>query len=163
MTAPQTPAARRMRIADLISQREISSQEQLREVLAAEGINVTQATLSRDLVDIGAVRIRDGAGHARYMLTAQDELHEAEGANQRLGRTLADLLVQVECSGNIVVIRTPPGAAQYLASALDRAGWAAIMGTVAGDDTVFIVTRDVDGGASLSKQLITYAEKGRMP
>lgn len=160
MTTPHTPTARRMRIADLIAQQPVSSQHQLRQLLADEGVAVTQATLSRDLVDLGAIRARAESGRFRYVLPTADDRSQEQMIEHRVARALTDLVVRVEHSGNMVVVRTPPGAAQYLASALDRAGWSNLLGTVAGDDTVFMVARDLDGGVELTERILAFAEKG---
>jgi transcriptional regulator of arginine metabolism len=133
----------------------------LRGVLAQEGFAVTQATLSRDLVDLGAVKVAQEDGRAVYTLVADVGIDPgAEMA--RLARAAHELVVSVESSGNIVVVRTPPGGAQYLASAFDRASWSEILGSVAGDDTVLLVTRGVDAGAGAAAEILTMAE-GRSP
>ncbi len=161
MTSPRTQAARRTRISEVIASRSIHSQEELRGVLAQEGFAVTQATLSRDLVDLGAVKVAQEDGRAVYTLLP--EASADPGAEMaRLARAAHELVVSVESSGNIVVVRTPPGGAQYLASAFDRALWAEILGSVAGDDTVLLVTRGVDAGASVAAEILTMAE-GRSP
>ncbi len=158
MVTPDTPTARRSRIARLITDQAITSQEQLRAMLADEGLVVTQATLSRDLADLGAVKHVGSDGRSVYALP-EDPEHPAPG-DHRLGRILAEVLVGADYSGNIVVLRTPPGAAQYLASAIDHSGWDLIIGTVAGDDTVLIVSRDPTGGAGLADRLLALAQKG---
>ncbi|MDP4676342.1 MAG: arginine repressor [Candidatus Nanopelagicales bacterium] len=161
MSAPRTPAARRMRMRDLIATQTIHSQAQLQDLLEDEGFCVTQATVSRDLTEIGAVRNASSAGPTRYVLAEFEQSLVSAGPDDRLNRTLAELVVQAEHSANIVVVRTPPGAAQYLASVLDRAGWSTILGTVAGDDTVLLVTRDAEGGAQLNRSIVQLAEKGQ--
>lgn len=164
MVVPDTPTARRSRIARILARHRITSQEQLRGLLASEGMVVTQATLSRDLSDLGAVKRRSEDGRTLYVLPEErvstGPLTAAAGGDARLGRTLADVLVSADHSGNIVVLRTPPGAAQYLASAVDQAGWESVIGTVAGDDTVLIVSRDPRGGAALARHLLELARKG---
>lgn len=158
MTAPRTPAARRMRIADIIAARAVSSQGELRQILAEEGIDVTQATLSRDLLDLGARKVPSATGAPAYAIPdVGDSWSEPE--ESKLARTAAELLVSAEHSANIVVVRTPPGGAQYLASAIDRSHWTPVLGTVAGDDTVLIVTRDPRGGAALARRLLAMAEQ----
>lgn len=127
-------------------------------MLADEGLIVTQATLSRDLADLGAVKHVGSDGRSVYTLP-EDPEHPAPG-DQRLGRILAEVLIGADHSGNIVVLRTPPGAAQYLASAIDHSGWEHIIGTVAGDDTVLIVSKDPEGGERLADRLLTLAQKG---
>lgn len=157
MSAPRTQAARRMRIAEVLAERPIRSQGELREVLAAEGFAVTQATLSRDLVDLGAIKSLDGDGRPHYALAAEVGIEPiAEPA--RLARTAHELVVSAAHSGNIVVVRTPPGAAQYLASVIDRSGWAPVLGTVAGDDTVLVVTVESAAAAEVVEEILAMAE-----
>lgn len=157
MTAPRTQAARRTVIADVITRQRIHSQEELRTALAAEGFAVTQATLSRDLVDLGAMKVPHGDGRSVYALPTERPAEPAADAG-RLTRALHELAVSVEHSLNIVVVRTPPGGAQYLASAFDGAHWESILGTVAGDDTVLIVTRGADAGAEVAEAIVAMAE-----
>lgn len=153
MTAPQTKAARHARIDALIRQRPVRSQTELAELLAADGIQVTQATLSRDLEELGAVKV-GGA----YLIPEDGNrpLRASEQAPARLVRLLRELLTGADASGNLVVLRTPPGAAQFLASALDRSGLPDVIGTIAGDDTILVVARDVMGGPALADKLSTW-------
>ncbi|MCG5444474.1 arginine repressor [Micromonospora sp. NIE79] len=161
MTAPLTRAARHARIVELIRERTIRSQTELADLLAADGVGVTQATLSRDLEELGAVKVRGGDGPAVYLIPedGQRPLRDAEAAPARLVRLLRELLNGVDSSGNIAVLRTPPGAAQYLASALDRAGLPEIVGTIAGDDTILVVAREAVGGAALGDKLAGWARR----
>ncbi|NJP34875.1 arginine repressor [Micromonospora thermarum] len=161
MTAPLTRAARHGRIVELIRDKAIHSQTELAELLAGEGILVTQATLSRDLKELGAVTVRGGDGRGVYLIPEDGHrpLREAEAAPARLVRLLHELLNGVDSSGNIAVLRTPPGAAHYLASALDRAGLPEVVGTIAGDDTILVVAREADGGAVLGDKLAGWARR----
>jgi transcriptional regulator of arginine metabolism len=154
LTQPATKVARQARIADLVARRPVRSQSELARLLAADGLVVTQATLSRDLEELGASKVRDDTGALRYAVDADG----ARASEDRLARTLADLLESAEPSGNLVVVRTPPGAANFLASALDRAGHPDVLGTVAGDDTVLVVTRRANGGAALARHLVRLAD-----
>jgi len=127
----------------------------LTRLLADSGVEVTQATLSRDLEELGAVKLRgsDGAP-ASYVLPPENApLRPAQGAPARLTRMLADLLIAAEGSANLAVLRTPPGAAHYLASALDRAALHEVVGTIAGDDTLMVVAREPLTGAQLVARL----------
>jgi transcriptional regulator of arginine metabolism len=144
VTGPVTRAGRHARIVELVRQRAIRSQTELAEVLAADGVQVTQATLSRDLEELRAVKV-GGA----YLIPEDGTrpLREVEDAPARLHRLLRELLTGVDASGNIAVLRTPPGAAQFLASALDRSGLTDLVGTIAGDDTILVVARDDTPGA----------------
>lgn len=154
MTAaqPGSRTARQARIADLLAEHRVSSQAQLVELLAAEGIEIAQATLSRDLDELGARKIRDEVGGSRYSIV-EDALAVSNGAVSRMRRVLDELLVSIDYSGSIAVVRTPPGAAQYLASVIDRAGLREIVGTIAGDDTVMCLAREPLSGADLAQRL----------
>jgi len=160
MTAPGTKAARQERIANLIRASDIRSQTELVELLADSDIHVTQATLSRDLEELRAVKVR-GA----YMIPEDGEraLRPAEQATARLVRLLRELLTGVDHSGHLVVLRTPPGAAQFLASAIDRTGLPDIVGTIAGDDTILVVAReepaDSTAGALLAAKLHAWSQE----
>ena len=158
----QTKAGRQQRIGELLGRRPVRSQAQLAELLADDGIGVTQATLSRDLVQMGAVRVRGDGGELVYAVAGEggDRTPRAgDGvADARLARVAAEVLVSAEASANLVVLRTPPGAAHYLASALDHADLGDLLGTIAGDDTVLLVSRDPGGGAHLAAQLLAVAE-----
>lgn len=159
MTSPLTRTARHARIVELIRDKAVRSQTELADLLAAEGVQVTQATLSRDLEELGAVKVRGGDGPAVYLIPEDGHrpLRDAEAAPARLVRLLRELLTGVDASGNITVLRTPPGAAQFLASALDRAGLPEVVGTIAGDDTILVVARDAIGGAALGERLSAWA------
>jgi transcriptional regulator of arginine metabolism len=139
-------AQRQHRVARLLADHAVTSQAQLVELLAAEeGVAATQATVSRDLEDMGAIKVRVAGGETVY---AVPELPSDQRAPEsHLRRVFSEWVVQVAHSGNLVVLRTPPGSAHVVASALDRSGWDDILGTVAGDDTlVVIVAEGVEGG-----------------
>ncbi|MEU9509663.1 arginine repressor [Micromonospora sp. NPDC048170] len=161
MTAPLTRAARHARIVELIRDKAIHSQTELADLLSSDGTQVTQATLSRDLKELGAVTVRGGDGRAVYLIPEDGHrpLRDAETAPARLVRLLHELLNGVDASGNIAVLRTPPGAAHYLASALDRAGLPEVVGTIAGDDTILVVAREAVGGAALGDKLAGWARR----
>jgi transcriptional regulator of arginine metabolism len=155
--APHSKVARQARIASLLSDREVHSQTQLVALLAAHDVEVTQATLSRDLEEMGATKIRrPGVG---MIYTVGDEAPGpvlralADATEGRVSRLAAELVVSVDASANLVVVRTPPGGAHLLASAIDRAGLADVIGTVAGDDTVLLVTRSPKGGQRVADRL----------
>ena len=162
----QTKTSRQQRIVQLLTRQEVSSQSQLAQLLTAEGIEVTQATLSRDLVELQAEKVRGSAGSLVYRLppeggTARPVGAEGELLEARLPRLAEGLLVSAEASGNLVVVRTPPGGAQYLASAMDRSVMPDVLGTIAGDDTVLLVSRDPAGGDRLAERLLDLAEGRR--
>ena len=154
MTAKATPevaatrAGRQARIVALLSAREVHSQAELAGLLADEGIDVTQATLSRDLEELGAVKLRGADGGTGIYVVPEDgsPVKGISGGTERMSRLLGELLVSTDASGNLAVLRTPPGAAHYLASAIDRAALPSVVGTVAGDDTILLVARA--GGAN---------------
>ena len=150
-----TRVARQARIVDLITRTAIRSQSELASMLAADGIEVTQATLSRDLEELGAVKLRGPEGGAPvYALPEDGHPMRASGSGtSRLARLLGELLVSVDASGNLAVLRTPPGAAQYLASAMDRAALHDVVGTIAGDDTILVVAREPLTGTELARRI----------
>jgi transcriptional regulator of arginine metabolism len=159
-TPPPTRAGRHSRIVALVRSRPVHSQAELVRLLADEGLAVTQATLSRDLEELGAIKLRgaDG-GPAAYVVPEEGTgpLRAAQGPPARLVRVLEELLTGADSSGNLAVLRTPPGAAQYLASAIDRSGLPDTVGTIAGDDTILAVSRDPAGGAALAELLLRWA------
>jgi transcriptional regulator of arginine metabolism len=156
-----TRTARQGRIVELVSQRAIRSQSELAKTLAMEGIDVTQATLSRDLDELGAVKLRGADGGAPVYVIPEDgsPVRGVQGGTSRLARVLGELLVSVDHSANLAVLRTPPGAAQFLASALDRAALNDIVGTIAGDDTIIVVAREPLTGADLAERISSLAER----
>jgi transcriptional regulator of arginine metabolism len=161
MTSVPSRSARQARIRELVEAQAVTSQTHLAALLAGSGIEVTQATLSRDLEELGAIKMRgsDGAP-ASYVLPPENApLRPAQTAPARLTRLLADLLTGAEGSANLAVLRTPPGAAQFLASALDKVGLPDVLGTIAGDDTVLVISREADGGAALADRLRALAER----
>jgi transcriptional regulator of arginine metabolism len=206
--APATKAARQARIAAILAREQVHSQEQLAGLLSQYGgIHVTQATLSRDLDELGVVRLRAADGTLVYVLPGdpggpgsppgtafeypertgpaddrtvprpagetatggagrpsaakQEGKETAPAGSSRLVRYLKELLTSAEASANLVVLRTPAGAAQFLASAIDHAAWPAILGTVAGDDTVLVIARDPVGGEALAAEFRRQAERRR--
>jgi transcriptional regulator of arginine metabolism len=187
--SPATKTARHAKITGILSQpgEPVRSQEELADRLAEVGIRVTQATLSRDLDELGAVRLRGPGGALVYALPpdpAEVPVNEGDDAIFRqaaaaiaglagfaagtptaaaagLAKVASDLLVSAEASGNLVVLRTPPGAAQLMASMIDRTAMHAVLGTVAGDDTVLVVARDPAGGDDLANLLLRLADRRR--
>lgn len=151
MGTARSRVARQGRIVELITQRSVHSQSELLALLESEGIGATQATLSRDLDELGAVKLRGADGGVGVYVIPDDgsPVRGIEGGTARLSRLLGDLLVSADASGNLAVLRTPPGAAHYLASALDRAALHDVVGTIAGDDTLVVVAREPRTGAQL--------------
>ena len=163
MSVAGTKAARQQKIAELLTIHPVRSQAELAELLADAGVAVTQGTVSRDLVELDAFRVRDSRGVLVYAVPGEGgdrTARPADGsvtAEQRLARLCHELLVSAEASANLVVLRTPPGAAQFLASAFDKAQVPDVLGTIAGDDTVLIIGRDPDGGAALAENFLALA------
>lgn len=163
---PHTKNARQQRIVELVTAHEVRSQTELAELLAQHGLQVTQATLSRDLVDLDAMKVRSASGALVYAVPGEGgdrspaAPRETAAATQRLSRLCAELLVSAEPSGNLVVLRTPPGAAQFLASAFDKAELPEVLGTIAGDDTVLVIARDPAGGSELADRFVSLADGG---
>jgi len=201
-SAPATKAARQARIAAILATAQVHSQEQLAVLLDRyAGMHVAQATLSRDLDELGVVRLRAADGSLVYALPGEPggpgsragigldfpertqpsltppappaaeaasdpappvtEHPEPPASSGRLGKYLRELLTSAESSANLVVLRTPAGAAQFLASVIDHAAWPAILGTVAGDDTVLVIARDPSGGDALAADFRRLAERRR--
>lgn len=160
--SPLTKHARQARVAEMIARHPVRSQTELARLLAADGVQVTQATLSRDLEELGAAKVR-GPGGALVYAVGAGTLAPEESVQLRLSRLCEELLVTAEANGDLVVLRTPPGAAQLLASALDRTALPEVMGTIAGDDTVLLVCRAGGGsrgrtGPELAARLLRLAE-----
>jgi len=209
-SAPATKAARQARIASILAMEQVHSQEQLAGLLERyAGMHVAQATLSRDLDELGVVRLRAADGSLVYALPGEPggpgarpgagfdfpertrpapasavapgvELDPgveppgqpgqpaagtgeppAGGPSARMARYIKELLTSVDSSANLVVLRTPAGAAQFLASAIDHAAWTSILGTVAGDDTILVISRDPAGGDALAAEFRRLAERRR--
>jgi transcriptional regulator of arginine metabolism len=162
--------ARHARIIAVLAEQPVRSQTELARALDAAGFHVTQATLSRDLEELGAVKLRAPDGGLPVYVVPEDgapitargaaddphrgPLREPGRNPRRLARLLGELLVSAEASGNLVVLRTPPGASNFLASALDRANLPEVLGTVAGDDTILVIAREPNGGRWLADHLV---------
>jgi transcriptional regulator of arginine metabolism len=147
---------RQHRILRILEQQPVSSQGQLVQLLESEGIVATQATVSRDLEELGAVKVRIPGGTLAYAIPDYTR-GERAGSDDHLKRLMSEFVLEVAHSANIVVLRTPPGSAHVVGSALDRAGVPDILGTVAGDDTLFLVVKESVGGAALAADLAALA------
>ena len=184
MTTPLTKTARHARIADILAREQVRSQEELADLLERyAGVHVTQATLSRDLDELGIVRLRSGGalvyslpeepggpgshpggpgsqsggtGARAAGVSGSESPHDA-----RLARYLGELMTSAEASANLVVLRTPAGAAQFLASVIDHAVLPSVLGTVAGDDTVLLIARHPAGGDALAADFLRSANRRR--
>ncbi len=156
MTAT-TRTARQARVVDLLGRHDVRSQGELLTLLARDGIEVTQATLSRDLVEVGAVKVRRDRTLVYAVPGRNGELPSAATHSDlpaRLRRACEELLVSARSSGNQVVVRTPPGAANYLASCIDQSHLGDILGTIAGDDTILIITTTASTGRTVAARLM---------
>lgn len=146
---------RQHRIARLLEGNAVTSQVQLVELLADDGVVATQATVSRDLEELGAVKVRVPGGETVYAIPELPK--DRVAPEEHLRRVLGDWVVEVAHSANLVVLRTPPGSAHVVASALDRAGLDDIIGTVAGDDTIMVVASERAGGSKVAERLSALA------
>jgi transcriptional regulator of arginine metabolism len=164
-SVPQTRAARHRRIVEILNRQPVRSQSQLAKLLADDGLGVTQATLSRDLDELNAVKIRGAGGELIYAVPSEGGFRTPQAPlghsakEERMARLAGELLISAEASANLVVLRTPPGGAQFLASAIDAAEVHDILGTIAGDDTVLLISREPDGGQALADHLLRLAQK----
>jgi transcriptional regulator of arginine metabolism len=146
---------RQHRIIRLLEEQAVSSQAQLVELLAADGIVATQATVSRDLEDLRALKVRIPGGTMAYAIP--EHAKEASAPDDHLRRVMGEFVVDVAHSGNLVLLRSPPGSAHVVGSALDRSGLRDLLGTVAGDDTVLVVCAEGADGAKVADQLAAFA------
>lgn len=178
---PPTKTARHAQISAILARERVRSQEELAELLERyASLHVTQATLSRDLDELGVVRLRAPGGGLVYAMPGQQHglMSRPDGVadpaepdvnrdvtevahSARLGRYLVELLTSAEGSANLAVLRTQAGAAQFLASIIDHETLPSVIGTVAGDDTILIVTRDPAGGGALAADFLRWAGRRR--
>ena len=154
MTDSADTRARRAAIVELIRTRNVATQAELRELLSARGFDVTQATLSRDIRDLGLVkRSSDGAYQQQGA-----EPQVAPAAGFALQRAMAEYASGVACVQQLIVVRTGPGMAQPLALAIDRAKLDEVVGTLAGDDTILVISQDARHARALAKQLEAWSQ-----
>lgn len=160
-----TRTARQQFILDLITREEIRTQSELRAKLAEAGLAVTQATLSRDLDEIGAVKVQNQNGHSIYAIAQAGDpsrtpqpLLDAD-SQARLSRVASEVVTGVDAALNQVVIHTKSGAAHYLAGAIDRHVWPEVLGSVAGDDTVLVITKDVESATKVQDLLLSLVSR----
>lgn len=154
-------ADRQRALAKLLRSRQVGSQARLLELLRLQGFDATQATVSRDLEDLGAIKVRNAEGHPVYALPDAGESEPAQ--REELQRALSLWLESAVPSGNLVVLRTPPGHAHALAAALDQAAIDDIAGTVAGDDTVLVVCADGISGKAMARWLRAIGAGSPLP
>jgi transcriptional regulator of arginine metabolism len=142
--------ARQERIVTIIRRQNVASQEELSELLEREAVVVTQSTLSRDIRELGAVKSR-----GRYQVAA---VRNSVPSPESVRWAFQQFLLRSEVSGNILMLRTPPGSAHSLGVVLDSIEWPEILGTVAGDDTVFVLLRNRHLGNKVLKRIREYSE-----
>ncbi|MXW42606.1 MAG: arginine repressor [Acidimicrobiia bacterium] len=148
---------RQFRIAEILKRELVASQSYLVKLLAADGVMITQATASRDLDDLGAVKVPTGGGSV-YVIP--ESTSEQVAPDHHLKRVLGEWVVAVGWSVNLVVLHTPPGSAHVVGSAIDRSGMDAVLGTVAGDDTVLVIATEAADGETLAIYLRGLAGLG---
>lgn len=156
---PTTRAARHALIRELLAEHTIGSQERLRAALAETGVDVTQATLSRDLMDMRATKVRNADGQQLYTVPDVDgsSTHEAEASIAKVTRWAQELLVAVDLVGPQLILRTPVGGANLLASSIDTARFDEIAGTLAGDDTILLICRGEEAAIRMRDLLLSLA------
>jgi len=143
-------ADRHNAILDLIAKHAVATQAELKDRLRERGIEADQATLSRDIRELGVIKASDDGSHYRYAPV------ESVGptAHVKASTILARLVRKIECSGNLLVVKTDPGEASPAGLALDRMGWAEVAGTVAGDDTLLVIAREGSPARKLAKKIL---------
>ena len=147
---------RQKAIADLIRADALTSQEEVTSRLAAQGFSVTQATVSRDLDQLGAVKVKRG-GILSYALP--DQLADSDWAAARLRRIVQEYVQAIEAAGSLLVLRTPPASAHLVGLAIDQAKLPEIAGTICGDDTLFLALRDGVAAASMAERFRKLAQE----
>lgn len=147
----RSTAGRRRLIRKLLSATTVSSQRQLVTLLAEQGYQVSQATVSRDLDAVGATRTTDATGGTAYTIVAAGS--ERRDVDDRLRRAVNDFVVEIAVSGNVVVLHTPPGGAHLVAGAIDASDLGGVLGTVAGDDTLFVVAAPETSGHDIAERI----------
>ena len=150
-----TKTQRQHRIAELLERQVIATAAQLVNILAGEGVSATQATVTRDLQELGTIKVRDEHGSRRIVMAGSPAI--APAPVDYLRRMMGEWVVAVDHADNLVVVRTPPGCAHVVASALDRSNLEGVLGCVAGDDTILVIARTEKGGAALVKEFKALA------
>jgi transcriptional regulator of arginine metabolism len=150
---------RHNRLLQLIRDKEISTQDDLVTLMRSEGFEVTQATVSRDIKELGIVKVMAGRGIQKYAAIERT----GESISTRLMKVYSESVVSVDTAMNLVIIKTMPGMAQACASALDSMRLNELVGTIAGDDTVFVATRSVELAEQLAESLVRMVSPGFFP
>jgi transcriptional regulator of arginine metabolism len=144
---------RHKKILELIQNQIISTQEEVAEALRNEGFNVTQATVSRDIKELGLIKVAIGNDQYKYALPLEVTVSET-----RLKFMLKEFVLKHDHSGNIIVLKTPPGNAQAVASVIDSAHWKEVIGTVAGDDTILLVIKPQNSVKKIIEKINSYLD-----
>jgi len=144
---------RHKKIFELIQNQNISTQEEVAEALRSEGFNVTQATVSRDIKELGLIKVTIGNDIYKYALPIDVTVPQS-----RLKFMIKEFVLKCDHSENIIVIKTPPGNAQAVASVIDSAQWKEVIGTVAGDDTILLVIKPINSVAKIIDKIYTYLD-----
>ena len=137
-------------LLEVIAGKAVSTQSELKELLKARGIVADQATLSRDIRELGLIKASDDGAHYRYAPVES----VSPPAHMKASTTLARLVRKIDCSGNLLVVKTDPGEASPIGLALDRMGWSEVVGTVAGDDTLLVVVKEGVAARKLAKRIL---------
>ncbi|MFM9129659.1 MAG: arginine repressor [Actinomycetes bacterium] len=161
MKYPDSKTARQHVIEELIVNKEISSQNELLNMLKSKGFDITQTTLSRDLDEINAVKTLKIDGKNVYTIkkNSADKLQSSKDVRNKLEKSLSEFVISVDSSANLAIIHTPAGAAQYVASLIDQAAMEKVLATIAGDNTVLVVTKGLDDGKKVASQIWDYAKQ----
>lgn len=154
-------SARLSQLRGLLEEARYVSQQDLADALTEHGMNVSQSTLSKDLLALGAVKRRSEDGSLVYAVAPDGDFRIA--AMEKLARICSELLSSLQSSGNQIIIKTPPGAAQYFAACLDAARLAGVMGTIAGDDTVLVIATDASAVARIIAEVTEMTRTARPP
>ena len=160
MKYPDSKTARLHVIEELIVNQEIRSQNELLEILKSKGFEVTQTTLSRDLDEINAIKSSNSTGKNIYTIKKKsvDKLNSSKNVRNKLEKSLSEFVISVDSSANLAIIHTPAGAAQYVASLIDQSAIDKVIATIAGDNTVLVVTKGIDDGKKVASQIWDYAK-----
>ncbi|MFM9095401.1 MAG: arginine repressor [Actinomycetes bacterium] len=161
MKYPDSKTARQHVIEELIVNKEISSQNELLNMLKSKGFDITQTTLSRDLDEINAVKNVKIDGKNVYTIkkNSADKLQSSKDVRNKLEKSLSEFVISVDSSANLAIIHTPAGAAQYVASLIDQAAMEKVLATIAGDNTVLVVAKGLDDGKKVASQIWDYAKQ----
>lgn len=162
MKYADSKTARQHIIQEFIANKNIESQNELLLLLKGKGFNITQTTLSRDLDEIGAKKITTNTGKTSYILKKNaDSLSSTSESRNKLEKLATDLVIGVDHSANLAIIHTPAGAAQYVASIIDNASLNKVLATIAGDNTVLVVTKELTDGKKVASQIWEYVQHHR--